>query len=173
TLLNVIAHLAPEAIPRSLLVPRSSAEQVAGDELALDRWLAALRRYSFVTVDGDSVSVHRLLQTVTRDRMSQDAREGSAARALRQVEAAFPRSGVVGYSRLECSRLLPHAIATLGHAGVRDQTRVCAAHLLSRTGRYLGASGLFDEAIKHLERAMSIYQVVEPPLERELARAAD
>jgi tetratricopeptide (TPR) repeat protein len=173
TLLNTLAHLAPENIPRSLLLPRGPAEEIAGGELALDRCLAALRRYSFVTVDGDTVSVHRLLQTVTRDRMTQDERDAAAERALRQVDAVFPRSGALGHTRLECARLLPHAIATLGYAGQREATRICVADLLSRTGRYLSASGLIDEAVKHLERSISIYQMAGPSLEHELARAAD
>jgi len=173
TLLSTVAHLAPENIPRSLLLPRGSAGQVAGGELALDRCIAALRRYSFVTVDGDTVSVHRLLQTVTRDRMTPGERDAAAEHALRQVDAAFPRSGSLGNTRRECARLLPHAIATLGHAGQREETRICEADLLSRTGRYLSASGLIDEAVKHLERSIAIYTMAGPSLEHEVARAAD
>jgi tetratricopeptide (TPR) repeat protein len=172
TLLNVLAHLAPEDVPRSLLLPRGTAEVIPGGELALDRWLAALRRYSFVTVEGDAVSVHRLLQTVTRDRMTAEERDGAAERALRQVEAAFPRVAV-GTSWMECARLLPHAIATLGYAAHREATAICVANLLVRTGRYLSASGLVDAAVKHLERSISIYQRAGAPFERELARAAD
>jgi len=89
------------------------------------------------------------------------------------VDAAFPRSGSLGNTRRECARLLPHAIATLGHAGQREETRICEADLLSRTGRYLSASGLIDEAVKHLERSIAIYTMAGPSLEHEVARAAD
>jgi hypothetical protein len=89
-LLRLLAFCAPEAIPlRLLLQPRPGlAEQlsreVAGvlvplleDELVAGDAVAALRRYSLVRPAGDgSVSVHRLVQAVTADQLSDELRDG-------------------------------------------------------------------------------------------------
>jgi len=89
-LLRLLAFCAPEAIPlRLLLQPRPGlagrlGDEVAPvvaplleDELAAGDAIAALRRYSLLTLAADrSVSVHRLVQAVTADQMPADlARE--------------------------------------------------------------------------------------------------
>lgn len=40
--------------------------------MKLDKAIAALRRYSLLARDGDTVSLHRLVQTVARDQMPKE-----------------------------------------------------------------------------------------------------
>lgn len=177
-LLSILAHLAPERVPRFLfLPPRSGAAgdvvTPARDEVALDRQLAALLRYSLVRVEDDEIFVHRLLQAVVRDRMGPAERAAVAERTLRLVERAFPRSGSAGRARPDCTRLLPHAVATLGNARSIATGRLAAARLLQRTGVYLSACGWSDDAVKHLERAVAIFGQAGAEHEGELAGAAE
>ncbi|MBY0275662.1 tetratricopeptide repeat protein [Candidatus Binatia bacterium] len=177
-LLTILAHLAPERVPRFLfLPPRSGADAgiapPAPDEAALDRQLAALLRYSLVRVDDDEIFIHRLLQAVIRDRMSEPERAAATERTLLLVEQAFPRSGSAGRARPECTRLLPHAVAALGHARWIDTGRIAAARLLQRTGVYLSACGWSEDAVKHLERAVAVFGQAGPAHEAEHARAAE
>jgi hypothetical protein len=177
-LLAILAHLAPERVPRFLfLPPRSGAgadvASPASDEAALDRQLAALLRYSLVRVEDDEIFVHRLLQAVVRDRLSDREREAIVARSLALVERTFPSSGAAGRARPECTRLLPHAVAALGHAGTRPGVQLTAARLLRRTGVYLSVGGWSDDAVAHLERSIAIFGAAGPTHELDLAQAAE
>jgi hypothetical protein len=50
----------------------------------------ALARYSLATIDDTTVNVHRLLQKVIRDTLTEHADQGAARRALDAVDHAFP-----------------------------------------------------------------------------------
>ncbi len=77
-LLNLCCFLAPDGIPLDLLIAAVGAEELplpddlvalANSKLKLDKAIAALRRYSLLTRDGDTLALHRLVQTVARDQM--------------------------------------------------------------------------------------------------------
>jgi len=161
-LLCLCAYLAPDDIPLAEL--RAGLAQLGDgplapllDEIALDRCVAALRRYSLVKLGDGALSLHRLVQLVTRDRLAADERAAWADRALRLVEAVFPRSGLAGDVRPEAARLLPHSLAALGHVEALPQCDERAAQLLSRTGIYMSATGVHSRAIEHLTKALRIF----------------
>ena len=93
--LEMTAYLAPEAIPRAFFAVLRE-DSAAGRKRVTDA-LAALHRYSLVTVDGNRVSVHRLLQKVIRDRIAR-ARSGQRSRscAHRRPARSAGRSGTSG-----------------------------------------------------------------------------
>ncbi|MGI5376859.1 tetratricopeptide repeat protein [Streptomyces sp. CA-251387] len=65
-LLRVLAHFAPEDIPRDTL------RHALADPLDLDRSLSVLNSYSLITLTPTTVSIHRLLQSVIRSSVSQE-----------------------------------------------------------------------------------------------------
>jgi len=77
-LLNVAAFLAPDGIPRALFatsgeddaLPEQLIEAIA-DPLGFDDLVVTLGRYSLIDVEADTLSVHRLVQGVTRDRLDE------------------------------------------------------------------------------------------------------
>ena len=79
-LLNLCAFLAPDDIPRNLLtegaehLPDPLAATVM-DPLAWGEAVAALRRYSLAEVGGETLSLHRLVQAVARDRAGRGEQE--------------------------------------------------------------------------------------------------
>jgi hypothetical protein len=78
-LLRLCAFVAPEAIPQALLrdgpstLPAPLGAMVA-DDLSWDEALAALRRYALIDMEGDTLTIHRLVQAVTRDRLAPGGR---------------------------------------------------------------------------------------------------
>ncbi len=164
-LLRLMAFCAPEAIPLSLLLqPRPELGGRLGpdavpvltplleDPLAYGEAVAALRRYSLVTLAGDqSVSVHRLVQAVTVDQMTADlARQWQQATAA-LIESAIPCDTDLPDTWRVCAVLLPHAQAALADdsAGM-----VRIANYLAWRGSYAAARDLMRRILDVRERVL-------------------
>lgn len=110
TVLEMAAHMGPDAIPKSLFMTIIDAD-TARQRKRLTDALNALARFSLATVDDTTVSVHRLLQKVVRDTL-RERRERTAARhALEAVDEAFPDDTTTPTGWPACEQLLPHALA--------------------------------------------------------------
>lgn len=94
-LLNLIAFFAPERIPLDViragaaLLPEPLSKACA-DPIAFDGAVAALLRFSLVRRDDDTLSLHRLVQAVTRDRLDASARRRYAELAVKVISKALP-----------------------------------------------------------------------------------
>jgi Cdc6-like AAA superfamily ATPase len=81
TLLRIAAWLASDEIPRGIfradhrVFSEALGENVGLSDLAVDKALGELDRLSLIRIRGETVSVHRLLQAVEQDSLSQDERE--------------------------------------------------------------------------------------------------
>jgi Tetratricopeptide repeat len=149
-LLRLLAFCAPEAVPlRLLLQPRPGlAGQFGGevapvlaplleDPLAAGDSIAALRRYSLVSLPADgAVSVHRLVQAVTADQMPADLARQWRQAAAALVEDAIPADTELPGSWPACAALLPHASVALADDSAR----------MARIANYLGSSGSYAAA---------------------------
>ena len=167
-LLNLCAFLAPDDIPVELLnsgvqyLPESLAA-VAGDPLAFDDAVDPLRRYSLVEITAESISVHRLVQAVTRDGLDEDEKKKWAEIAVRIVDEAFPFDSNDVETWPVCSRLLPHALAAAEYAEALDVASDSTARLLNQTGVYLKGRAQFAEAKEMYERALAIDEAAYGP----------
>jgi tetratricopeptide (TPR) repeat protein len=160
-LLAVCGFLAPDDIPRSLLVEHATVlperlQQAVTDRLAYGRMLGALGRYGLVTVTKDSLAVHRLVQAVIREGVNQQAKRQWARAAVRLVLAAFPDDShdVRGWPR--CARLLPHALIATDHARTLAADPAATAGLLNEAGRYLWSRTELRQARQLLETALTM-----------------
>ena len=167
-LLGLIAFLAPDDIPRSLLT--EGVEHLPGplkatvsDSLAMDGALSALRRYSLVEVTGESLAVHRLVQAVARDFLNEDEKKASAEAAVGLINAAFPYEENVVETWAGSARLLPHALATAGHAETFEVGLEATARLLNQVGLYQDIRAEFSEAKTVLERAVRMAEAAYGP----------
>ncbi len=176
-LLHLCAFLAPDQIDRSLLsggaeyLPRPLADAVR-TPLAFDDAIEPILRYSLMDATDGRLSMHRLVQTVTRDRLgrlgpaqrragwswlkrkgSANAQRTWAEAAVRLVDAAFPRAEADTWAT--CAALLPHALAACGHAERLDVAVTDTSRLLNRVGFYLGERAQFAQARDVLERALA------------------
>jgi GTPase SAR1 family protein len=108
-LLNLCAFLAPDDIPLEML--REGAEHIpeplastASDRLAMNRAIKVLRQYSLIDASDESLSVHRLVQAVVRDRFGEDEGKRWAETAVRLLGVAFPLESHDARTWYRCSR---------------------------------------------------------------------
>jgi len=177
-LLNLLAFLAPEEIPRSLLaagakpLPEPLAS-VMKDRLELDKAVAALRRYSLIEATGDLLSVHRCVQAVTRDRLAEEGRKRWAGAAVKLLDGAFSFDRNDMKTWALCSPLLPHALASAARAERLKAAPEETSHLLNEVGLYLKNQGDFTEARSALETALSIGENIFGPDHTRVATMAN
>jgi tetratricopeptide (TPR) repeat protein len=159
-LLNLCAFLAPDEIYMDVLrvgaghLPRSLATTVA-DRLAMNRAIKTLRRYSLIDASSESLSVHRLVQAVVRDRLGEVERKRWVEVVVHLLSAAFPFYSEDVRTWQQCSRLLPHALAAAAHAGAQEVASGETSLILNQTGLYLRGRAEFVEAKDHFKRAVS------------------
>ncbi len=167
-LLTLCAFLAPDEIPKSLLIdgveylPEPLASAVT-DEMVLNDAIAALKRYSLMTVADDTLTVHRLVQAVTRDRLSEEVQKRWSAAAIGMVNDAFPYKIYDVQTWDECSVLLPQAVAAAEQAERLEANPEATGRLLNQMGLYLRGRAEFSEAKSALERALEIDEKVYGP----------
>ncbi len=118
-LMNLLAFFAPEPIPRAVVL--RGIERVTKDEgrttnelrstqYALDQAVIPLRRYSLIQASPETLAMHRLVQMIVRDRLSDDERKTFARAALHAVNDAFPGDITTNpASWANCARLAAHA----------------------------------------------------------------
>ncbi|HWO63764.1 MAG TPA: tetratricopeptide repeat protein, partial [Umezawaea sp.] len=158
-LLRRLAWYAPDDIPRSLLTTGTDVSEF--DVLHAVGRLAA---YNMITLDNDTISVHRLVQAVTRTPDPDDPHRWPTTIILaRDTTAATLVAALTGTDhRLPTAwpvfrMVLPHARALLDHTDTdTDTDPLCAlAHGL---GRYLNDQGDTTTAITLLTRASQGHQ---------------
>jgi tetratricopeptide (TPR) repeat protein len=159
-LLILCAFLAPDAIPLNLLlsqldeVPEPIA-YAARTVLALEDAKALLRRLSLVEfIDDNALSVHRLVQMVTRDRLTEEERRGWVEIAIATMVSAFPTEIADERVWSTCNLLLPHALAAIEHGMALSRDTSKTGQLSFSLGQYLWIRGRLTESRNFLELAV-------------------
>lgn len=114
-LLRLCAFLSPDDIPEEIMTEGAAdlgplLQPLAANQLQLKKAIATLRKYSLVRRDpnAETLSIHRLLQVVSKDGMDEDTQRLWAERAVRSVSHVFPFHGDL--AELKPSwRYIPHA----------------------------------------------------------------
>jgi tetratricopeptide (TPR) repeat protein len=164
-LLRLCAFLAPDDIPLQTLrdgaehLPESLAAATA-DKLALNKAIAALRRYSLIEKKDDNLSVHRLVQMVTRDRLAQDEQMKWAEAAVKVVNDAFPGESDDVRTWPVCRKLLPHALAAVEQGEALNVAAEATGRLINETGMYFLGRAQYDEAKHSFERSLCIVEAI-------------
>ena len=160
-LLRLCAFLAPDDIPLSMLrdgaehLPDALAAAVT-DQLACNRTIATLRRYSLITKQDDSISIHRLVQLVTRDQLNEDERKQWAEAAVRVVNQAFPFDSDDVRTWPVCANLLSHAQAAIEEGEWLQVDARATGRLINQMGLYFFGRAQYAEAQQAFERALRI-----------------
>jgi len=160
-LLRLLAFLAPDAIPEEVLTMGAShlgpvLSPVATDTLLLNQAIEVLRAYSLVQRDPKvkTLSVHRLVQAVLQDTLSETECRSWAERAMRAVNAAFPPAKHDTWT--QCERLLPQALALAQAIEQNQLISEQAGRLLHQTACYLLDRARYPEAELLYQRALRI-----------------
>ncbi len=157
TLLNLLAFYAPDAIPvRRLLT--SVNEGPLADELAQHRAIGELCAYSLVTQAGpDAVTVHRLIQAVTRDQLGAD-KDDCADTAHELIATAMPEEPAAATSLATWAALRTHIHALLDHLPPEHPDTLAARNNLvywtGEAGDVVGARDLSAELLPIRERVL-------------------
>jgi tetratricopeptide (TPR) repeat protein len=160
-LLQLCAFLAPDRIPLDMLtdgadsLPETVAAAVV-DGIALDEAILVLRRLSLVERQDDSLSVHRLVQDVTRDRLPDAERVRWEACVAAMVGGAFPQDCEDVRTWEKCSRLLPHALTATDPSRREPDEVEETARLLNSLGVFLCVRAEYETAGPLLRRALAI-----------------
>ncbi len=155
--LRALAWFAPDGIPRDLLAG-------AVGEPELSEALGRLAAYSMITLTGNTVAVHRLVQAVTRTPDSTDphrqptdiatARDNITtllAAALTELDPHTPADWPTYRT------VLPHARALLERT-IPDTDTTHTSYLLNQLGRYLAGQGDVGASIGYYSRACVSFQ---------------
>ncbi|HEU5378618.1 MAG TPA: tetratricopeptide repeat protein [Ktedonobacteraceae bacterium] len=160
-LLRFCAFLAPDAIPEELFTKNAShlgkiLASAATDPLRFNEAIATLRAHSLLTRDpvAHTLSVHRLVQAILRNRLSPRQRTQRMKRAILTLNAASPDPDFAYWPTFE--RLLPHALLCATWIEQASLEIPDAAHLLNQTGSYLYDRARYIEAEPLLQRALAI-----------------
>ncbi len=156
-LLRVCAFLHAEAIPEELF--EAELEGMAADAYQLDQAIAALRRLSLAQRQNETrtLSIHRLVQAVMQDQMSEPERAAFQQQALRLLHRRFPDVSHDTWG--QCERLLRHALTCA--AAVPDQAGgQLLAEMLRKAADYLRRRGQYRLAEPLYQRARHIWEQV-------------
>jgi tetratricopeptide (TPR) repeat protein len=159
-LLTLASFVAPDDLPLPLVAAHHDQlpeplTTAAGDPLALADAVAALRRYSLIRVVADGLYVHRLLQTVVRTVLDDDAKRAWAATAVRLLRAGWPSESDSVAAWPDCQRLLPHVLAVGDHGQRLDVELVEWLWVLHQAAVYLWSRGQYRQALTLQEQALA------------------
>lgn len=165
-LLSLCSVIAPDAIPRTLLdraleiYAESVNEEDRVDEFVIDDAYEALRSYSLITLDEKFVTVHRLVQSVVRDRLNEDALVKYRNSMVVALSEQFPRNGDREPSCWpECEMLLAHAQVVLDDSTFDyDEVWMSRCLLLNGMGMYYYGRGAYVESEMLLSRALEVME---------------
>jgi tetratricopeptide (TPR) repeat protein len=160
-LLDLCAFLAPDAIYVDELGRASQhlpdkLVQTLGDEVALDEAKASLLGFSLMRLEGKAISIHRLVQEVTRERMDPETRNQWLVAAVRTVNALFPDDSDDVRTWPLCSRWLVHAVAVVNRKSAAELDASACSRLLNQAALYLQHRADYAKAEPLFRRARAI-----------------
>ncbi|MFC5833144.1 FxSxx-COOH system tetratricopeptide repeat protein [Nonomuraea insulae] len=158
-LLRVLAWYGAEPIPRTLL------DGLDTDASEVQHALGELAAYNMITLDSETVTVHRLVQAVARTPDPDDPHREAAAidaardQATRLLNDTLPATPWDPAGWPAWRTLLPHSTALIDHVPPNADT-AATAYLFNQTGIYLDNQGAVTRAIACLERARTAWERV-------------
>ncbi|MFD9330010.1 tetratricopeptide repeat protein, partial [Streptomyces sp. NPDC060065] len=154
-LLDVMAWLAPDDIPRTLLAP------LCADTRTLGEALGVLHSYNMISHSSDrqSVSVHRLVQTVLRHRPATEPEEHPPGRQDAELltQEAIPTEDT---NTPQWERLLPHVIALAATTPPHCPASTETAYAYHATAQYLHRQGRDAHSIPLRTAALAQFEQV-------------
>jgi tetratricopeptide (TPR) repeat protein len=154
-LLRCCAFFGPEPIPRDVFRQAAqptgtSLASVISDPILLARAIRELGRFALVTLDGRSVSVHRLIQALLRDELTADEQAAYRREVHLILAAAAPKNPDDANTWPRYADLLPHVGSDFTELARSKQPEV--RELALNTMRYLYQSGDYDSCLALTER---------------------
>ena len=146
-LLEIMAHLAPDAIDVAVLTP------LAADELDLHEAIGELLRLSLVDREGGRLRMHGLLQDVVRNRLPEAVRRDrfTAAAGLCDAPSRGDDAGAAAWAA--------HLVVLAGHGESLGLVPDRLVESLSALARRYAARALYPAATQVLDAALRLVRV--------------
>jgi tetratricopeptide (TPR) repeat protein len=158
-LFRLASFLNADAIPLARLKAWPGMPAELADALAspfqLTKATRALSEYSLAEASDGLLSVHRMVQAVTRTELGGDEPRWSKI-ALTTISAAFPQDVRDPKTWETCEAVLAHALTCAEHAVRLNTSTTTAMELLNRAAVYLLARGRIDLAGSVVAQALTI-----------------
>jgi tetratricopeptide (TPR) repeat protein/transcriptional regulator with XRE-family HTH domain len=178
-LLRVCSLMQSDAIPEELFRQGAehfgaTLENVCRDELGWHRLIAAVGAYSLLSrqPEEQTFSLHRLVQAVLLDTMTETEREQWTLRAIKALDAVFPEVLTAHTAWKQCERLLPHILSCLNQARAAEES-LALASLAFKAFQYLNERGQYLEAEPFGQQALRIQEQILGPEHSLVARSLD
>ena len=171
-LLNLCAFLAPETIFLDMItegvtyLPKRLTKTIT-DPLTLNQLINPLLHYALLQREGNTLTLHRLVQRVLRDRLNSTTQRRWAERTVQIVNQAFPEPELTTWPR--CEQLLSHAQICARWIQKWELVSEEAGHLLNEMGSYLHDRAAYAEAEPLYQQAQAIYEKALGPDHPDLA----
>jgi tetratricopeptide (TPR) repeat protein/DNA-binding XRE family transcriptional regulator len=166
-LLRLCAFLAPDAIPEALITgeaeaPGSSLASLVADPLALNEAMKTLRSLSLIQRNPHKkmLSLHRLVQTVLKDEMSEDMQHAWINRCIRLLDQSFPEGSLIVEQWDWCEQLVPHVLVNVARKEAEGTSFLEEASLSHKTAVYLRDRAQFTNAETLFQLALRIREHV-------------
>ena len=154
---------APDDIPKSLLrkaleyTVSHCSDTVVIDSFELDDAVKTLCSYSLIKSNFDTFSIHRLIQAVTKDRLSNEKTAHFRHIMLKVLSKRFPDEVFNAPSRWPaCEQIMPHAEKLAEEVANDGEQGKEMAILLNKMGLYQYSRALFSKAEPLIRRALEI-----------------
>lgn len=163
-LLQVCALLHAEAIPEEIFTthnPSLQAQEISigADPYQFDLAIASLRTFSLIQrhVETRTLSIHRLVQVVLQEGMSEQQRTQWVRRVISTLNALFPEPTDEAWQ--QCERLLPHVMVcdALFPRQVHDEE---LTELLLKAANYLRGRARYTQAERIYRRILDIQEQI-------------
>jgi tetratricopeptide (TPR) repeat protein len=154
-LLRCFAFFGPEPIPRDVFRrgPQDTGTPVAailGNQTQMSSAIRELARYALITLDGDAIRVHRLIQALLRDGLTPEQQAGYRREAHLILAAAAPTDPDDATAWPQFKELLPHVSAD--SVGLQRSREPAVRELVRLMMRYVYQSGDYASALSLTER---------------------
>jgi tetratricopeptide (TPR) repeat protein/transcriptional regulator with XRE-family HTH domain len=178
-MLYLLALLHPDRIPESMIVEGASElgpvlQSVVSDEFDFNEALGELHKYSLIKRDPEEkiLAIHRLVQAVIWDRMSEQERELWSERAIAALDVVFPevRTDTAHEVWERSEHLLPHVLVCAA-AIVAQQHCLALASVLFKAAEYLYERGQYEQTEQLYLRSLYIREQTLGPEHPQIANS--
>lgn len=172
--LRCCAFFGPEPIPRDVFFrgaqeTGTAVAEVLSNPIATASVMRELARYALITLDGNAVKVHRLIQALLRDDLTAEQQAAYRHEAHLIMAAAVPENPDDNTTWPQFQGLLPHVNA---EATELPKSREFAVRDLARgVIRYLYQSGDYASALALTERFIEQWTADSGPDDENVLRA--
>jgi tetratricopeptide (TPR) repeat protein len=160
--LRFAAWFGPDAMPRGIfsadptILSEGLGESIEDLDLAIEEALGELARFSLIRLTPETVSVHRLLQAVEQDALTNEECARWLERAFQLFNAFAPVSPVDARNWSIWLKLRPHAEALIEHAQSHGMNAPRVSLVANQVGSFLYARGDYAQAEPLMRRALAI-----------------